>query len=274
MRHFFWWYICLGEVLISLGALWLLMQTNHTTCTVFNVGQGDSIFIRTTTDVRVLVDAGPDATVLEALGRTLPWFDRRIDMIVLTHPDRDHLFGFPDVLRRYHVRYALVTGIEKADPRYREFMDLLKKQHVHILIADPKTDIRLDAETVLDIEWPPPVWLGKVPKDPNTTSIILRILTPQKSMLLTGDSDTAAEFALLRTGTPLRSDVLKVGHHGSRTSTSTGLLLATRPSVGIISAPIKSPFGHPHADVLARLHHYGVQTKQTGYEGDVRITLW
>lgn len=256
------------------GMVWSWTDTAATARLVaFDVGQGDSLFVTTAEGHRILIDGGPDTAVLDRLGRTMPWFDRRLDLMILTHPDRDHLFGLPDVLRRYEVRTVLITGMEKNDARYREFLALIEAEGAHVLIADPAWDIRLGRSTVLDVVWPPPVWLGRTPDDPNSTSIVLRLITAHRTVLLTGDTDAAAERAMLRTGAALRGDILKVAHHGSRTSSSTGWLLATGARLAIVSAPRTSPFGHPHADVLERLRGLSMDVRQTGLTGDITIAL-
>jgi competence protein ComEC len=275
MSHRHWWLFCIGECALIILLMWQyrFYVPTHTRFTALNVGQGDSLLIQTKSGQRVLVDGGPDRSVLPELDRQLPWFDRRIDLMVLTHSDRDHLFGLPEVLRRYDVGTVLFSGADKHDSRYQEFLELIQAEHARVLIADPRTDIRLDSETVLDVLWPAPVWVGKIPKDPNNTSVTLRLLTTGNSVLMTGDNELTTELQLLRSGVPLQADILKVGHHGSKTSTATGFLLAVRPSMAVISAPKKSPYGHPHKEVVDRLHWANVTTHQTGLEGSVSFDL-
>jgi competence protein ComEC len=203
----------------------------------------------------------------------MPLTDRTLDLLVLTHPDQDHIFAFPEILRRYQVSSVLLTGIDKESSKYKEILRLLKEQHIPLLIADPKKDIDLGDGAVLDVLWPRPVWVGKLTTKANDSGIVLRLLYGTRSVVFPADVEKPSEVAILSSGEELRGDILKAAHHGSRTSSSTGFLLAVDPSLGIFSAPIISPYGHPHPDVVARYKAFGIETRQTGREGTISVTL-
>lgn len=236
-----------------------------------DVGQGDSALIVTPSGKQIIIDGGPDTSTLTHLSTHMPFFDRSIDMLVLTHPEMDHIFAFPEILRRYRVGRVLMTGIDASLPRYGEFLSLLLEQRIPVWIADPAHDIDLGDGTVLDIVWPPPNLLGTTRKDMNNSSIVLRVLYSSGSILFTGDMEEKEEHEVLASGADISATVLKVGHHGSKTSSGTGFLLAANPRSAIISARKNSRYGHPHAVILERLRALGIAVRVTAWEGTIEI---
>jgi competence protein ComEC len=221
-----------------------------------DVGQGDSALLVTPSGRQVLIDGGPDLSALRGIARNMPLMDRSIDLLVLSHSDSDHVFSFPDILRRYHVGAVLMTGASASTPRYKEFVALLLEQRIPVILADPARDIALGDGVVLDVLWPPPGLLGQSVKNPNEVSIVLRASYGSGSILFTGDMGFTEEQEVLAAGIDIRADILKIGHHGSRYSTSTGFLLAVNPRQAIISASTTNTYGHPHPIVLRRLAHF------------------
>jgi len=234
---------------------------------VLDVGQGDAILLVSPSGKHILIDGGPDTTVLRRLGKHMSFFDRTIELLVLTHPDADHVVGLPEILRRYRVEQVLLTGVRHDTAKYAWFIDELMRRRIPVLTPDPATDLDLGDGMVLDVIWPDPTIFGTVPDDANDTSIVLRAMTNDTRILLTGDIEEKAEHAILRSGADLTADILKVPHHGSRTSSSTGFLLATGPTLALVSAAKNSQFGHPHEDVLDRYAHFGIPVRNTGWEG-------
>lgn len=236
-----------------------------------DVGQGDCVFIRTPSGKQIVIDGGRDDLAIRRIGEQMPFFDRSIDLLILSHPDLDHIFAFPDILRRYSVDRILLTGVQHDLPLYREFLELIKAQKIPLWIADPAKDIDLGDGVTLDILWPRPGLLGKSVKKTNNTSIMLRVLYRSGSVLFTGDGEVSEEQDVLASGADLRADVLKVGHHGSKTSSSTGFLLAVAPKLAVISTAKKSLYGHPHKMILDRFRALGIAVRVTGWEGDIEI---
>lgn len=238
-----------------------------------DVGQGDSILLVTPTGKQILVDGGPDLATLEHLGRFLPFFDRSLDLVVMTHPNLDHLAVFPEVLRRYRVDRFLFTGVAFKLPRYDAILAELRESGTQISLADPAMDIDMGDGVTLDIIWPPKDFFGQEFSEVNNTAIVLRVLHASGSILLTSDIEEKAEEAILTTGVDLRSTVLKVAHHGSKTSSSTGFLLAVRPSLAVISLGAENTYGHPHAVTLDRFKVLGIPVRRTDWEGTVEVTF-
>jgi len=254
---------------------WRVRPDGNVTVHVLDIGQGDSIFITGPSGQQILIDAGPDNSALAGMGKRMSFFDRSIDLLVVTHPDLDHTFGLPEVVRRYSIATALITGINHNQSRYEEFLSLLKWKKIPVIVADPHKDIDLGDDMKIDVLWPPPIYMGNdAPKEgANNTSIVLRLSYGNDTMLFTGDMEEVEENAVLASGADLHADILKVGHHGSKTSTSTGFLLAVDPELAIISAGRDNRFGHPHKLVLDRLKHFGVPYRTTALEGVVTIEM-
>lgn len=238
-----------------------------------SVGQGDSILIVTPSGSQVVVDGGPDLSLLEQLGKHMPFFDRSIELLVLTHPDADHITALPAVLQRYSVERVLLTGIKKNSGRYHAVLEAIRSQNITVILASAGQDIRTSDGVILDIVAPSKSLLGTEVKKVNDTSVVFRLLYGEDSVLLTGDIEEAAEQEILASGADLRSKILKAPHHGSRTSSSTGFLLAVQPELAIISSGEGNAFGHPHREILERYTWLGIPTRNTAEEGTISLQL-
>ncbi len=238
----------------------------------FDVGQGDAALIAGPSGQQIVVDGGPNLSLLEHLERTMPFMDRTIDMIVLSHPHQDHLFAFPEILKRYAVKNVLMTGMDFSLPRYREMLTLLREKHVNVLLADPAKDIIWKDGLMLDVVWPRTGLLGQK-GDANNTSVALRVLYGKDSVLFTGDMEEPQERAILSAGIDVSADILKVAHHGSRTSSSTGFLMAVKATQAVVSVAAQNSYKLPNQDVLDRLKQFGMKTHLTSLSGSLTVIL-
>lgn len=263
---------CCCLLLVAAAHDWIMLPDGRTHLYVLDVGQGDALLVVGPTGRRALIDGGPDNSALEQVARHLPLLDRRIDIVVLSHPHADHLAALPAVIQRMQVGSVVAVGSSGNAAAYKQLYASIQRTGTPLLRADPATDIMLDDGLLLDVLWPPPSAINEE-LDANNASVVLRLRYGNTAALLTGDMELPAENALLATGENVRSTVLKVAHHGSRTSSSTGFLLAAKPSIGIISSGKDNSFGHPHADVLKRLHEHGVHTYVTAERGTVHVIL-
>lgn len=240
----------------------------------FDVGQGDSIFIKTPQGHQILIDGGPDSTVLEKLGKEMPFWDRTLDLIILTHPSADHLNGLLMVLERYQVEQILWTGIEVDTLGYQQWLELIAKENAALFIAQSGQRIKIGENAFLDILHPVKNLEGqkiKGGKAINNTSIISRLVFEENSFLFTADIEKRAEQEIIDREVHLESDILKVAHHGSKTSSSEEFLAAVSPEIAIISVGRGNPYGHPHQETLEILEKYDIKTLRTDLDGDIKI---
>ena len=233
----------------------------------FDVGQGDAIYIESPTGAQVLIDGGRDGDVLQNLASELGYFDRTIDVVLATHPDMDHIAGLVDVLERYEVGTIIVSGNEGDTPVADAFTAASESEHAEIVTARRGQRIDLGGGAVLEILFPD---YDVSDVESNIASIVAQLSYGETEFLFTGDSPKSIEeYLVLTEGENLQSDVLKAGHHGSRTSTSELFLGEVSPEYAVISAGKDNSYGHPHVEVTDLLFNYGVVTKNTAKEGSI-----
>jgi competence protein ComEC len=222
--------------------------------TVFDVGQGDAIFIRTPAGHKLLVDGGPSGRLVsEALGEELPFWDRKLDMVILTHPDEDHLAGLVTVLERYDVKQIVANSQAADTDTYAAWQQAIEEEGIVCHRAKSGEWVDLGRGATLQFLWPPDDVSLAESDDTNDNSVVLKLAWGRASFLLTGDLEAAGENALLESGVDPQATVLKVAHHGSAYSTSESLLRAVRPLVAVISVGEDNFFGHPSSATLERL---------------------
>ena len=237
----------------------------------FNVGQGDAIFIETPTRHQILIDGGPFPKIVEKLAREIPFWDRSIDLIILTHPEKDHITGLLEVLKRYKVENILWTGIVRETPEYREWLSLIEKEKTNIKIAKAGQKISCkNCQWKIEIFYPFESLEGEEFEDSNNTSIVSKLIFGKSSFLFTGDIYKEVEESLIFTPFNLSSKILKIAHHGSKTSTSEKFLEKVLPEIAIISVG-QNKYGHPNKEVLEILKNYGIKILRTDLDGDIKI---
>ncbi len=243
----------------------------------FDVGQGDSIFIETPQKHQILIDGGPISVVLEKLGNEMPFYDRTIDLIILTHPEHDHIGGLLEVLKRYRVENILWTGVLRDTAEFEEWKRLLIEEKSAVIeIAQAGQSIVCTASVLektvkMNILHPFENLDKQVIKNTNNTSIIVQLIFGENKILFTGDVYKSIERKLIEREPLLKSDILKIGHHGSKTSTSEEFIEAVDPEIGVISVGRENSYGHPTSEVLEILKKYGINILRTDQIGDIKI---
>jgi len=234
-----------------------------------DVGQGDAIFVRTPQGQQLLVDGGPSPTALLAeLGDVMPYWDRTIDLVVLTHPDADHLNGLLAVLERYRVSAVLATAATYASPAAAAWQaQLAASPGTQQLTAAAGMQLQA-GEAGLTVVHAPAAEQGRREIE-NDDSLVVRLDYGEVGVLLTGDAEGDAEREMMAAGAQLAATVLKVGHHGSNASTSSAFLAAVHPQLAVIQAGAGNPFGLPHPATLTRLE--GVKVLRTDSDGRIEL---
>jgi len=241
-----------------------------------DVGQGDAILVTAPSGATMLIDGGPDPDLLlRRLGEQLPWWRRRIDFMILTHPHEDHVGGLVAALERYQVGLILDEGRTYENPTHPRF--LVQARHEpggHLASARAGARLRLDATTTVTLLYPSAEdAAGPLPEgDINNASVVGLLQSGGFAALLTGDAEMPVEALLTERGLLTRIDVLKVGHHGSHSSSGPALLNATHPGVALISAGVDNDYGHPHQVTLDHLRAIpGLRLHRTDLEGSIEV---
>jgi len=265
--------VALGAVaaLVWIGALQLPDGRLH--AHFLDVGQGDAVLLRTPGGRTILVDGGPDPVLAASrVGRALPFWQRRIDLVVATHADQDHLAGLMGIVEHYEVGQVMQGPMVTEDPLQEAWLDALDQRGIPVIPATRGTVITLGESTRIEVVHPPADAAPGAEADDNASSVVLRVVAGRCRLLLTGDIDAATEAALLAAGTPLDATVLKVSHHGSGGASSAPFLTAVAPEVAVISVGADNGFGHPAPATLQRLEEAGARVLRTDRDGTVIVS--
>ncbi len=250
-----------GTVLLSLAVAVAMVWTANASLSdgrlrvsLLDVGQGEAIFIQAPGGRQVLVDGGQDPReLMRALGERMPFWDRSLDLVALTHPHEDHLAGLVEVIRRYRVDVVMDSAYSQESQVAAAWRAAVEREGASTIWASQGQVVTLDAGITLEVLNPPqPLMIG-TPSDVNNNSTVLRLSYGQVSFLLAGDLELEGELSLLDQGVDVRSTVLKVAHHGSGTSSSLEFLSEVRADIMLVSVAPDNPYGHPSPEVLARL---------------------
>lgn len=245
----------------------------------FNIGQGDSALIRFDNNEKMLVDCGPDRTIMSKLGRYLPFYDRTIDYLVVTHFDLDHYGGCAEVLERYDVKNIFINSDNKnGDSYFDNWSARLKEERARVKIVTTSFSFEI-ANARIDVLSPDPNLPSSIVSG-NNHSIVFRLKYATTTVFFTADMEESVEKELINFWCEtsdngefcfnLRSEYLKVGHHGSDSSTGVDFLFAISPKKAIISVG-KNHFGHPSLRVLRRLERIGAEIWRTDELNDIIV---
>ncbi len=269
---------CAGA--LALAALWAWLAcvaiepSGILTFATLNVGQGDALYIESPSGVRVLLDGGPDSSVVNELSKVMPISAHSFDAIIESHPDSDHIAGLVSVLSRYNVGALIEPGIPKNTATAEALERTASQQNIPRYIARRGMTIDLGGGAVLQILYPDNTAIGASRKNDNEGVIVARLVYGKSTVLLTADAPFTVENKLMTMersdGTPeLASDILKVGHHGSKTSTSATFLADVHPSLAVISVGAKNKYGHPTPETLQTLATAQVPVLRTDKDGAI-----
>lgn len=234
----------------------------------FDVGQGDAIFIEGPTGIQVLVDGGPNTAVLRGLGRRMSFFDRSLDAVVATHPDADHIGGLSEVLARHDVGVFLESGVLHDTGAVSALNAALEKEKIPRTLARRGMRLLLGDGAYADVLYPDRDVSGV--SDTNIGSIVLRVVYGESEFMLTGDAPRHVEHSLTAAyGDILASDVLKAGHHGSKTSSDEAFVKAVAPQYVVYSRGCDNRYGHPAVETIALFKKLAIPALDTCESGTV-----
>ena len=230
-----------------------------------DVGQGDSTLI-TYGDHAMLIDAGDDSKGTAIQNYLQQQKITKLDYLILTHPDADHIGGAPVIITKFDISKVFVSNYEKDNKTYQKLIQALDNKRLKALTPKVNSKYTLGTATMTILA------PGKEYDNPNDSSIALLLKNGNSSFLFTGDAGEDAEADILATDISLSADVYKVGHHGSKYSTSKELIKAVNPTYAVISCGEGNSYGHPHAETLNTLRANGVKVYRTDEAGTVVAT--
>lgn len=246
-----------------------LSSGNELQVIFFDVGQGDSIFIETPQKHQIIIDSGPgNKTLLEKVSSIMPFGDKTIDLIILTHTDSDHISGFFELLDNYVVENILWSGISGTSSKSEKWEAMIEVEGANIFYSNEINKIIL-GDVVMDIIFPNEYIIEKYSKNANDISVVSKMIYKNSSFLFTGDITNKLEKEIVNED--IFADVLKVSHHGSKHSTCEEFVAKVDPLVAVIQVG-KNSYGHPADDVLTRLSNFGIKVLRNDIDGDIKIS--
>lgn len=268
--------IILGVLFVSSFLVWnvyfSISSGNNLTVTFFDVGQGDSSLIQTPNQNKIIIDGGPDNSVLAKLGRYFSFYDRAVDILIITHPDSDHLSGAVEIAKNYDVGLIIINGKKCASFLCGEFEKTVKQKNIKVILAMKGQKIDLGNGAKMDILMPEnQAVIAAAKEDDNNFSIVSFLSFGKDSFLFMGDAEDKEEIDLINAWPDLTAEVLKVGHHGSKNSTNQLFLDKIKPKFSIVSVGAKNRYGHPTNEVLEKIEALGAKILRTDLNGDIRI---
>jgi competence protein ComEC len=266
-----------------LSVLTILVQNLSATGSIVvfcDVGQGDGAYIRLANHFDIVVDAGPDQRILDCLGKYMPFYDREIELALLSHPQRDHYGGFLDILERYKVDNFLLSPLDNEAKSYQALKKLFVTKKVHLGTLLVGEEIKLENGSIRPV-WPTNQFIEQnvissknyhgfyqTTTDLNNFSQVFLLTIGTTKILFTGDISPVSEQKILKGPLPAIT-ILKVPHHGSKNGLIEPFLQALRPQIAVISVGKNNSFDHPSPEIIKMLEKYKVQIRRTDQEGDI-----
>jgi competence protein ComEC len=255
-------------ICLILAGIIFSSQKQELTVNFLDVGQGDAILISQGSK-QILIDGGPNGQILlEKLGKYIPFWDRNIEVVIATHPDQDHIDGLIDAMKTYNIG-EVIDNSEDADSQvYKKYLEIINEKNIPRLKGKSGVNIKINDDAKLEILNPADT-LDNNPKDTNADSIVSKLTYGENSFLFTGDFPIEKESELINKNFDLKSNVLKVAHHGSRYATSDEFLEKVAPKDAVISVGKNNRYGHPAQELLDRLNNKKINILRTDERGDI-----
>jgi len=263
-------YLIITFIFSLLAVLIVFVRANldRTTKVVFcDVGQGDAIYLRIKNQVDVLIDAGPDRKILDCLGRYMPFFDKKIELAIISHPDKDHIGGFVPLIDHYRLNLIYSVPVSEPTLTFSQLLTKIKKNKITVFQPFAGYQIRI-LNDFFTFYWPP----KNIRLDTNDLSLIFLFQEKDFRILFTGDISLPILERVLKQS-KIKTTILKIPHHGSKYNLSKTVLLLADPTLAVISCGKKNPYGHPAQEILDMLKAAKIKVLRTDEEKDIIFKL-
>ena len=260
-------------IFILIAGLWLILfcslqaKDKNLAVNFLDVGQADAILLRTPQGTNILIDGGADNNLLYQVSEHLPWWDRTIDYVIISHFHDDHYSGLIELTRKYNIKNIIIPKVSGDSPLYNAWQQAVSTEHLKVeeAVIGQKYDLGQG------INWQILMAQDGEPKDLNQSSVVVKVSAGTVDFLLMGDLPSSEEAELLQSGFDLSAEILKVGHHGSKYSSSDEFLATVNPDLCVIESGKDNKFGHPHQETIDRLEKVGCDIKNTQYNGTISV---
>lgn len=257
-------------IIVALGCV-LVVQILPTPplVTFFNVGQGDAALVQDGSGHTILIDGGPDNTIMQELPRKLPWGQHSLDVVILSHSHSDHLAGLVSVLKKYKIKKIIMPRLVNTNGLYKTFINEIKNKNIEAVYPVAGQHYVISQSLSFDIL---STGLPEVSEDDiNSSSLVTKIKNNNHEFIFTGDATPGIENQLIGSSFDLSAEVLKVAHHGSGMASNLVFLQKVKPAWAIISVGRNNNYGLPSTETLRRLQSLSIKIKRTDIDGEVDI---
>jgi competence protein ComEC len=244
-------------------------KDNYLQVSFIDSGQADTILIKTPSQHNIVIDLGSKKGFL-GLDKKIKWWNKNIDLLIITHPHNDHIEGIVPLLNNYNVKKIMHTGVVHSSPLWQKILDEIKKREIPVIAPSKNQIISLGENCFLEIIFPTESFVNKEVSNLNNTSIVSKLDCMNSKFLFMGDAESEVENELIKLNADIKSDVLKVGHHGSISSSQEDFLKKISPQIAIITVGDNN-FGHPSRRVIRRLEKLNVSIFRTDIDGTINI---
>ncbi len=269
------------KILIALGLFFVIFYIYISYCkeiknkdllvSFIDSGQADAILIQTPRNQNILIDFGDNRGLTE-LNKKIPWWNKEIDLIIITHPHDDHILGVISVLKKYTVNQIMYTGVLHHSPAYLELLKEIESKKIPLIVPRKDQVINLGPRCQINILYPLESFQGREIANLNNSSIVSKLTCNNNTFLFMGDAEIEVEDELLKNNSDLKSDVLKAGHHGSITSSQNKFLEKVNPQIAVIMVGENNKFNHPSLRTIKKLEKLNIKTFRTDIDGTLNIT--
>lgn len=267
-------YLIIISAIINLVLVFFILSLPKSPLVAFlSVGQGDSILLQDSDLTQILIDVGPGSKTVYELKKIVPFFDKIIELVIISHPEKDHFGGLFTLLKYYKINKVLLTGAVKNTPEFKNALNELKNAGINIGLLYKDVNIKTK-NFHLQALWPLTSLLGINLWHANNASAVLLVQIGSEKLLLTGDIEKVVEEKIADLfAQDLNGSILKISHHGSKTSTSPTLLKVTKPKLAIISVGKNNSYNHPSREILTLLNKYQVPVWRTDLSGTLKFLI-